>query len=122
MSFGDTLTIGTLTFKRVNFDNYSTEYFQRDATDERRLFISHQTEQKLVNGMTMERHLVKYQKRTFATATEPEYLSEFYSVFRVPAAIAASSSGGADTLVRFLSDDVAAASNDNIVAVLGWES
>lgn len=121
MSFANPLVINSTSFEKINQDSYGSEYLNRDSVAERRFFISHANESKLINGQVMERHFCKYQRRTFATATTPEYFEEAYAVIRTPASIATSATGLTSMLGRLMFDD-AALTTVNVGKMLGWQS
>lgn len=104
MSLGTSQTIGSLTFDRISSSENKSRFFQRDASAERYLDFTHSVENRKLNGNTMERHTVKYSKRIFATADDPEYWEEVWTTIRCPSSQAITMWDNVQTLVSWISD------------------
>lgn len=121
--FGDTITInlggsgGTArVLAKINQDGYAAEYLDRTATDEVRMKVRHSVESAKGDALPLDRHNVTVKQTVFATATDPEYVREFYWVFRaLPQDTEASVVDVAEGLAEWTV-------NANLVKVLGWES
>lgn len=74
------LTIGgaSKTLTLINTDNYASEYYLREATQEFRMKVRH-SKASGKNG-DQDRHNVELVRKVFATATTPEYVEKTYSV------------------------------------------
>lgn len=88
--FGDTITMtldgsgGTARVcSKINQDAYSSEYLNRNSTDEIRVKIRHSVE-SLKPGQLypIERHNVEVTQTVFATVSTPEFIRQAYVVFR----------------------------------------
>nr|UJQ84891.1 MAG: putative coat protein [Leviviridae sp.] len=87
---GDTITITMGGFggdprvlKKINQDNYSSEYMHRTVTDELVLKVRHAKEKARNGAPALDRHNVVLSQRVFATVDSPERYREFYFVYRV---------------------------------------
>lgn len=114
------LTAGSKTLALINNDNYGSEYYLRESLVSWRVQVRHSTFQKA--GVTYDRHNVTVTKKTFATPTLAEFdnvVSFTHSV--IPGdtyvELANALAGWLETSVS-----VTAASNANIIKLLGWES
>lgn len=77
--FGDTLTMtlgglgGTArVLKKINQDNYASEYLERTSTDELRCKIRHTVESAKAGTDPLERHNVELTRVIFGTAPDPD--------------------------------------------------
>jgi len=122
MSLSDPLTVGGVVYNRVNQDNYGSEFMSRDSLTERRLFITHTNEKKLVNGEKMERHAVKYSRLEFATETEPQNYAEVSFSMRFQKSEFGGAGARALSVIRLLIDDQTVTSTDMVDAIAGWQS
>lgn len=121
--FGDSISYnlggagGTaLTLKKINQDNYSAEYLYRTSTYEVRMKVRHTKESVKGEALPLDRHNVEVTQTVFATLTEPEYVRQFYIVFRAtPSDTEAEVVDVAEGLTEWLSAA-------NLGALLGWES
>jgi len=122
MSLPDPLTMNTIVYNRVNQDNFGSEYFYRTAIDERRLFITHTNEKKLVNGEVMERHAVKYTKLVFATETDEADYSEVSFSLRFQKSNWEEAGASSLHIIRLLTDEQTITSTDFVTALASWQS
>lgn len=85
MAFAKPLVIayaaGNKTLQLVNQDQYGSEYFLREATQEFRVKIRHTKERPTSNG-TMERHNVEFTRTVYGTSPAPDTVQQAYLVFR----------------------------------------
>jgi hypothetical protein len=86
MAFAKPLVIayaaGNKTLQLVNQDNYGSEYYLRETTQEFRVKIRHQRENPQKDGTVMHRHNVSFTRTVFGTAPAPDVIQEAYLVFR----------------------------------------
>lgn len=121
--YGDSITInlggsgGTArVLNKINQDNYSAEYLDRISTDEVRMRVRHSKESAKGDALPLDRHNVVVTQTVFATSTDPEYVREFYFVFRAsPSDTEADVIDVAEGLAEWTV-------NANLVKLLGWES
>lgn len=87
MAFSSTLgiTVNAVlkTLNKINQDNYGSEYYLRETTQEFRAKIRHSVESAANGAEPFERHNLEITQTIFATATDPERIIQVYSVFRV---------------------------------------
>lgn len=87
MAFANPLVInyaaGTKSLPKINNDNYGSEYYLREATQEFRIKIRHTTEQARTGRPLVERHNVEFTRVIFATTDAVEITQQCYAVFRV---------------------------------------
>lgn len=114
------LTSGSKTLPLVNQDQYASEYYLREALVSYRVLVRHSTFKK--NGISYDRHNVTATKTTFATATTPEIENTASYTHSVTPGDTFVEVGNA--LVGWIetSVSVTAASNANLIKLLGWES
>lgn len=116
---GDSISITVnavaLTLKKVNQDNFSSEYLLKETSGEYRMKIRHSTEKALVQGETMERHNVEFSHLVYGTAPDDGYNTIISTTIRNPKRIAAAE-------VDQLSDGLADFVKANGVLLVGWES
>lgn len=121
---GSTLTLplaaGDKVLPLINQDGYGSEYYLRESLVSYRVQVRHSNFQKA--GLTYDRHNVTVTKKTFATTTVPEFdhiVSFTHSVIPGDTFIELG-----NALVGWLetSVNVKAATNANLVKLLGWES
>lgn len=86
MAFGSTATITInavgKVLKRINQDNYGSEYYLRNALDEYRMFIRHSKEARQADGRYFDRHNVEINHIVFPTSTAPLITRQTYIVNR----------------------------------------
>lgn len=69
---------------KINQDNYGSEYFLRESTQEFRVTIRHAQENAQKDGSQLDRHNVKLTQTIYATvAGEPDDVLETYAVIRM---------------------------------------
>lgn len=90
MAFGATLTLTiatvTKTLNRINQDNYGSEYYKREATQDFRIRIRHSKQKPLKSGgRDMDRHNFEITWTVFATPTAKEIVRIGYWNYVVPA-------------------------------------
>lgn len=87
MTFANPLVInyaaGTKSLPKINNDNYGSEYYLRESTQEFRVKIRHSKEQARSGTPQVERHNVEFTRVVFATESSPEITQQVYAVFRV---------------------------------------
>lgn len=101
---------------RINQDNYSSEYFWRDAVEEFTVRIRHSNESVRAGQPAYERHTVDLTRKVYATTTTPERVFQTYTVIRLQKG---SDPNAAELLVSALCSLESAAFVDKVV---GWES
>lgn len=79
--FGDTLTVGAGTLKRINQDKYSTEYFYRETAFELRCFIRHSSRLDKARNVKVDRHNVEYSAIVYSTDSTPDIVRKAYFVY-----------------------------------------
>lgn len=111
VDFGD----GPKTLVKVLFDQYSSEYYLREADAEYRMKIRHT---KSANGGSLShRHNVEITKVTFAVPdTSPEYTQKAYFVFEGPPSYITTG------LMAGLSAWGTASTNEALTNLIGWQS
>lgn len=68
---------------KINQDNYGSEYYLREATQDFRVKIRHQKENQAKNGNLFDRHNVELTQTIFATeAGTPDNVIQVYVVLR----------------------------------------
>lgn len=121
---GSSLTLpfpaGDVVLPLINQDQYSSEYYLRTSLISYRLNVRHSTFVK--SGVTYDRHNVSITKKTFATSTVPEFENTFSVTFTCLPGDLSVSLQNAVCGWLVTSADVKAASNANVVKLLGWES
>lgn len=81
-----TFTLGVKTLVRVNQDQYSSEYYLREADTEYRIRIRHtKVAVSSKNPLGLERHNVEFTETTFANGAVPEFTRKCYAVIEAPA-------------------------------------
>jgi hypothetical protein len=118
MAFGDTITI-TLdstpyVLTKINQDNYSSEYFYRDAVFELRLRIRHS--KSVRSSVVYERHNAELTRITYAAGEEPEYSEKTYIV------VESRPQDMETELTEGLADWLAASTYTALGKLVGWES
>lgn len=68
--------------KRINQDNFATQYYLHEATEEFTINIRHSKESPQKDGTVFDRHNVELIHTVFATATAPAYTRVTYVVSR----------------------------------------
>lgn len=116
---GDTISITVnavaKTLKKINQDQYSSEYLLRETDGEYRMKVRHSTDKALVRGERMDRHNVELTRTLYGTAPDDGYSIIVSSTLRNPQRIA-----GID--VDYVSDGLADWVKANGVLLVGWES
>lgn len=83
---GETITITynavAYTLERINQDNYSSEYFKRDATQEFRLRIRHTNESVRPGQRPYERHNVELTRTVYDTVNGDK-VYQSYQIIRL---------------------------------------
>jgi hypothetical protein len=87
---GDTLTVtlggsgGTARVcNKINQDNYSSEYVNRNSTDEIRVKVRHSFEKSPVGSWPIERHNVEFTQTVFSgDPTIPDTFRQVYLILR----------------------------------------
>lgn len=87
MSLGaNTLTISVnavnKVLKRINQDQYTTQYYLREATQEFTVNIRHSKESPQKDGTVFDRHNVELIQTVYATSSAPAYTRVTYVVMR----------------------------------------
>lgn len=87
MAFANPLVIaygaGNKSLPKINTDNYGSEYYLREATQEFRAKVRHSTESTRKDGVTIERHNVELTRTVFSTTPGvPDVVQQAYLVFR----------------------------------------
>lgn len=87
MTFGAnsvTLTVNSVdkVLVKINQDNFGSQYYLREATEEFTLNCRHTREGALPDGSRFDRHNVELINTVFATDTDPERVRVSYAVFR----------------------------------------
>lgn len=68
---------------KINQDNYGSEYYLREATEDYRVKIRHSKEAAQKNGSQLERHNVELTRTIFAASTdERDVVLQTYTVIR----------------------------------------
>lgn len=86
-TFTFTINAVAVVLNRINQDQYGSEWLYRTVTDEYRMKIRHSKEtpkkgaSALLRGV--DRHNMELTHTIFATATVPEIVRQFYTVYRV---------------------------------------
>jgi len=97
MSFGLTFTFTVNSvakvLKRINQDNYGSEYLLRDSVEEYRMLIRHQLEAPRAGAERFDRHNVELTHTVFATSTDPVIIRQLYIVVRNRAADSGTDTG-----------------------------
>lgn len=114
------LTSGSKTLPLVNQDGYSSEYYLRESAVSYRVQVRHSNFQK--GGLTYDRHNVTATKVTFATTTTPEIENTASFTFSVTPGDTFVEVGNALAGWLETSVSVTAATNANLIKLLGWES
>lgn len=89
MAFGATLTATIASvaknLARINQDNYGSEYYLREATQDFRIKIRHSKQKPTsVGGRILDRHNFEFTWRIFATPTSKEIVRVGYWVYIIP--------------------------------------
>lgn len=114
------LTSGSKTLPLVNQDTYSAEYYLREALVSYRVQVRHSNFTKA--GLTYDRHNVTVTRTTFATATAPEIENTASYTHSVTPGDTFVELGNALAGWVETSVSVTAATNANLIKLLGWES
>lgn len=114
------LTSGSKTLPLINNDVYSAEYYLRETLVSYRVQVRHSNFTK--NGLTYDRHNVTVTRTTFATATAPEIENTASYTHSVTPGDTFVELGNALAGWVETSVSVTAASNANLIKLLGWES
>lgn len=116
---GDTISITinavAKVLKKINQDQYSSEYLLRETTGEFRMKVRHSKDKGLVRGEAMDRHNVELSRTVFGTAPDDGYSVVVSTTLRNPERIE-----GAE--VDQISDGLADWVKANGVLLVGWES
>lgn len=67
---------------RINQDNYTSEYFLKEATQEFRVRIRHSKESVQKDGTQADRHNVELTQTIYGVGGLPDEVIQTYSVFR----------------------------------------
>lgn len=68
---------------RINQDNFGSEYYLRESTQDFRVRIRHSREAIQANGVQLERHNVELTQTIFATTPgDPDAVTQVYVVIR----------------------------------------
>lgn len=112
-----TVTINAVAkiLKKINQDQYSSEYLLRETTGEYRMKVRHSTDKALTRGEQMDRHNVELTVTSFGVAPDDGYSVIVSSTLRNPQRIAA-------TEVDQISDGLADWVKANGQLLVGWES
>jgi hypothetical protein len=117
---GNTLVLpvtgGDITMVKINQDEYSSEYFFRNATHSYRARIRHSSVKANGTVSAKERHNFEVVQTIFAAGEVAEYERKFYFVMEHKAS---------DTSVAVadaVADLAIASSNAFLVSLVGWES
>jgi hypothetical protein len=117
---GDTLVLpqvgGDITLKKINQDEYSSEYMFRNATDQYVAKVRHSKTKATSGQVAKDRHNFEVVQTIFATATVPEYERKFYFVIEHLA------SDTSVALYDAVADKAILTSNLFLTQLLGWES
>lgn len=117
---GETLTVTydgvAKVLNRINQDNYTSEYFVRDAVESFTVRVRHSNESVRAGQPAYERHQVDLTRVVFATPTSPERQFQAYTVIRLQKG---SDPDQAEKLTAALCGLESAAFIDKIV---GWQS
>lgn len=114
------LTSGSKTLPLVNQDGYSAEYYLREALVSYRVQVRHSNFNK--GGVTYDRHNVTVTRTTFATTTMPEIENTASFSHSVTPGDTYVEVGNALAGWLETSVSVTAATNANLIKLLGWES
>lgn len=117
---GDTFVLpqagGDITLKKINQDEYSSEYMFRDSTSQYVVRIRH-SKTKAVNGVpSKDRHNLEVVQTIFAAGEVAEYERKFYFVIEHKPG---------DTSVALydaVADKAILSTNLLLTQLLGWES
>lgn len=121
---GDTFTVtlggsgGTARVcNKINQDNYSAEYLNRNATDEVRVKVRHTTENPGSDGRKLDRHNVEITQTVYAVPdTSPEYRRVVsYTVRNFPDDTAADVVDVGEAMSYIMDDTL-------LTGLNGWES
>jgi len=114
------LAAGSKTLPLVNQDGYSSEYYLREALVSYRVQVRHSNFTK--SGVSYDRHNVTATKLTFATSTVAEF--ENTASFTISVLPGDTFVEVGNALVGWVetSVSVTAATNANLIKLLGWES
>lgn len=119
MAFADPLvvTINTVakSLPRVKFDDYGSEYFLREATQEFRMKIRN-TNYVAAGGVNTDRHNLEFTQVIYSTATTPTVNRKIYTTFEN--ARADTDAGNLQSLVGF----VGVLTSANLQKALNYES
>jgi hypothetical protein len=118
---GDTLVLpqagGDITLRKINQDQYSSEYLFRDTTSQYRARIRHtKTNITPLRPLAYDRHNLEVVQTVFAAGDVAEYERKFYFVLEHKPG---------DTSVALadaVCDKAILTSNALLVSLLGWES
>nr|UJQ85144.1 MAG: putative coat protein [Leviviridae sp.] len=121
---GDTITItlggsgGTARVcNKINQDNYSAEYLNRNSTDEIRVKVRHSKESNLLNGLPVERHNMEITQTVFpAVVGDPSVTRQWYFVARCNPDDTVADQVDVGEALAFFMDAT------NLPKIVGWES
>jgi hypothetical protein len=117
---GNTVTLDldgdSKVLKKINQDGYSSEYRLKESDREHILLIRHTKEKAKLKGKSVDRHNVTYTQNLFPTEVSPlGETIQAYTVIRVnPDMMDADSSPVVTAVTAF--------TEENVLAILGWES
>jgi len=118
MAFADPLvvTINAVakSLPRINNDNYGSEYFLRESTQEFRMKIRNSNYNS--NGTVKDRHNLEFTQTIYATATTPQVERKVYTTFE---------HNRSDTdagLLQMLNGFVGVETSANLQKLLNYES
>nr|URG16088.1 MAG: coat protein [Leviviridae sp.] len=77
-----TYNAGTKSLVRINQDQYGSEYYLREATQDFRVKIRHSKESAQKNGVVLERHNVELTQTVFGVSGAPDEVMQVYVVVR----------------------------------------
>lgn len=117
---GDTLVLplssGNITVKKINQDNYSSEYLYRTSTEEYRVRVRHSKTGASSTRESYDRHNFEATHTTFAAGDVAEYHVKFYFVIECKP-------GNTSVVLADGVCDLAIATSDALITqLLGWES
>jgi bifunctional N-acetylglucosamine-1-phosphate-uridyltransferase/glucosamine-1-phosphate-acetyltransferase GlmU-like protein len=117
---GDTLTVTynsvAKVLNKINQDNYTSEFYLRDALEDYRVKVRHSTESVKAGQPVYERHQVDLTRTVFATTTTPERIYQTYTVIRLQKG---ADPDAAELLASALCGVLSASFVDKVV---GWQS
>jgi hypothetical protein len=117
---GDTITVTyngvANVLNKINQDNYTSEYYLRNATEDFRVRVRHSNESVRAGQPAYERHQIDLIRTVFATSTLPERVYQTYTVIRLQKG---SDPDAAELLTSALCSLESAAFIDKVV---GWQS